>query len=72
MKLEDLKIIVTGAARGMGAHFACRLQELGAQSWDSGPYPGQTLFESARAGERVLAGGRATVIPDIELRGNPG
>ena len=31
MKLEDLKIIVTGAARGMGAHFACRLQELGAQ-----------------------------------------
>ena len=31
MKLEDLKIIVTGAARGMGAHFACRLHELGAQ-----------------------------------------
>ena len=31
MKLEDLKIIVTGAARGMGAHFARRLHELGAQ-----------------------------------------
>ncbi|MCA9532398.1 MAG: SDR family oxidoreductase [Myxococcales bacterium] len=31
MKLEDLKIIVTGAARGMGAHFATRLHELGAQ-----------------------------------------
>ncbi|MBL8115136.1 MAG: dehydrogenase [Acidobacteria bacterium] len=30
------------------------LQELGAQTWDGGPYPGQTLFESARAGERVL------------------
>ena len=31
MKLEDTKIIVTGAARGMGAHFATRLHELGAQ-----------------------------------------
>ena len=31
MKLSDLKIIVTGAARGMGAHFACRLHEAGAK-----------------------------------------
>jgi 3-oxoacyl-[acyl-carrier protein] reductase len=31
MKLQDLKIIVTGAARGMGAHFARRLAEAGAQ-----------------------------------------
>ncbi len=31
MKLEDLKIVVTGAARGMGAHFARRLHEAGAQ-----------------------------------------
>jgi 3-oxoacyl-[acyl-carrier protein] reductase len=31
MKLADLKIIVTGAARGMGAHFATRLCEAGAQ-----------------------------------------
>ena len=31
MKLSDLKIIVTGAARGMGAHFATRLAEAGAQ-----------------------------------------
>ncbi|MCA9574976.1 MAG: SDR family oxidoreductase [Polyangiales bacterium] len=31
MNLTDLKIIVTGAARGMGAHFARRLHELGAQ-----------------------------------------
>ena len=31
MKLEDLKIIVTGAAQGMGAHFARRLHEAGAQ-----------------------------------------
>ncbi len=30
MKLEDLKIIVTGAAQGMGAHFATRLHEAGA------------------------------------------
>jgi len=31
MKLEDLKIIVTGAASGMGAHFARRLHEHGAK-----------------------------------------
>lgn len=31
MKLEDLKIIVTGAAQGMGAHFAKRLFEGGAK-----------------------------------------
>ena len=31
MKLENLKIIVTGAAQGMGAHFARRLAEAGAQ-----------------------------------------
>jgi 3-oxoacyl-[acyl-carrier protein] reductase len=31
MKLNELKIIVTGAAQGMGAHFARRLFEAGAQ-----------------------------------------
>ena len=31
MRLSDLKIIVTGAAQGMGAHFATRLHEAGAQ-----------------------------------------
>jgi 3-oxoacyl-[acyl-carrier protein] reductase len=31
MKLSDLKIIVTGAAAGMGAHFSRRLAEAGAQ-----------------------------------------
>jgi 3-oxoacyl-[acyl-carrier protein] reductase len=31
MKLEQMKIIVTGAASGMGAHFATRLAEAGAQ-----------------------------------------
>lgn len=30
MKLEGLKVIVTGAAQGMGAHFAKRLAEAGA------------------------------------------
>lgn len=30
MQLNQLKIIVTGAARGMGAHFATRLHEAGA------------------------------------------
>lgn len=30
MRLEDLKVIVTGAASGMGAHFALRLAEAGA------------------------------------------
>jgi 3-oxoacyl-[acyl-carrier protein] reductase len=29
--LKDLKVIVTGAAQGMGAHFATRLAEAGAQ-----------------------------------------
>lgn len=31
MRLPDLKVIVTGAAQGMGAHFARRLHEAGAQ-----------------------------------------
>lgn len=31
MKLQDLKIIVTGGAQGMGRHFALRLAEGGAQ-----------------------------------------
>lgn len=31
MKLEELKIIVTGGASGMGAHFARRLHEAGAK-----------------------------------------
>jgi 3-oxoacyl-[acyl-carrier protein] reductase len=31
MRLEDLKIIVTGGAQGMGRHFAMRLAEAGAQ-----------------------------------------
>lgn len=31
MRLSDLKIIVTGAARGLGAHFALRLHEAGAR-----------------------------------------
>ncbi len=31
MKLEDLRIIVTGGAQGMGAHFAKRLHEAGAK-----------------------------------------
>jgi 3-oxoacyl-[acyl-carrier protein] reductase len=31
MQLSELKIIITGGARGMGAHFATRLAEAGAQ-----------------------------------------
>jgi 3-oxoacyl-[acyl-carrier protein] reductase len=31
MKLNELKVIVTGGAQGMGAHFARRLHEAGAQ-----------------------------------------
>ena len=31
MQLNELKIIVTGAARGMGHHFATRLAEAGAK-----------------------------------------
>jgi 3-oxoacyl-[acyl-carrier protein] reductase len=31
MKLEDLKIVVSGGAQGMGRHFAQRLAEAGAE-----------------------------------------
>ena len=31
MELKDLKVVVTGGAQGMGAHFALRLHEAGAQ-----------------------------------------
>src|SRR4030095_15871942 len=31
MQLQEMKIIVTGAASGMGAHFATRLAQAGAQ-----------------------------------------
>src|SRR5206468_3876165 len=31
MELEDLKVIVTGGAQGMGLHFATRLHEAGAK-----------------------------------------
>ncbi|HET9553039.1 MAG TPA: SDR family oxidoreductase [Anaeromyxobacteraceae bacterium] len=31
MELRDLRVIVTGAAQGMGAHFAARLHEAGAR-----------------------------------------
>src|SRR6516225_8892683 len=31
MKLQDLKIVVSGAASGMGRHFAVRLAEAGAR-----------------------------------------
>ena len=31
MKLSDLRIVITGAAQGMGAHFATRLAEAGAK-----------------------------------------
>ncbi len=31
MELKDLKVVVTGGAQGMGAHFAQRLHEAGAQ-----------------------------------------
>jgi len=31
MQLKDLKVIITGGAQGMGAHFATRLMEAGAQ-----------------------------------------
>jgi len=31
MKLNELKVIVTGGAQGMGRHFALRLAQAGAQ-----------------------------------------
>jgi 3-oxoacyl-[acyl-carrier protein] reductase len=48
MKLSDMKMIVTGAAGGMGAHFATRLAEAGAQV-AIGDVNGEGLAEVAKA-----------------------
>lgn len=49
MKLQDMKIIVTGAGRGMGRHFALRLAESGAQV-AAGDVDEDQLAELAEAG----------------------
>ena len=58
MKLEDLKIIVSGAASGMGRHFAVRLAEAGASVAAGDVNEGglaETSALAAKARGRVLA-----------------
>jgi 3-oxoacyl-[acyl-carrier protein] reductase len=52
MKLSDLKIIVTGGAAGMGAHFVTRLREAGAQV-AAGDVNEAGLAEVAKTGAHV-------------------
>ena len=52
MKLKDLKIIVTGGAQGMGAHFATRLAEAGAQV-AAGDVNEEGLADARRARHRT-------------------
>ena len=58
MKLEDLKIIITGGAQGMGRHFALRLAEAGAQV-AVGDVNEVGLAETLEAGKKV--GGKGAV-----------
>jgi 3-oxoacyl-[acyl-carrier protein] reductase len=55
MKLEDLKIIVTGGAQGMGRHFALRLAEAGAQV-AVGDVNEVGLAETLEAGKAITKG----------------
>src|SRR4051794_29542630 len=52
MKLNELKIIVTGGAQGMGAHFVARLREAGAQV-AAGDVNEAGLAEVAKTGAHV-------------------
>ncbi|WP_428262247.1 SDR family oxidoreductase [Haliangium sp.] len=52
MQLSDFKIIVTGAASGMGAHFATRLAEAGAQV-AAGDVNETGLAELVEAGQKL-------------------
>ena len=56
MQLSSLKIIVTGAAQGMGAHFARRLAEAGASvaAGDVKEDGLAALAESARESVKLL------------------
>jgi len=58
MKLEDLKIIITGGAQGMGRHFALRLAEAGAQV-AVGDVNEVGLAETLEAGRKI--GGKGAV-----------
>lgn len=58
MKLEDLKIIITGGAQGMGRHFALRLAEAGAQV-AVGDVNEVGLAETLEAGKKI--GGKGAV-----------
>ncbi|MDB4934463.1 MAG: 3-oxoacyl-[acyl-carrier protein] reductase, partial [Labilithrix sp.] len=60
MKLEDLKIIITGGAQGMGRHFALRLAEAGAQV-AVGDVNEVGLAETLEAGKTATKGGKGAV-----------
>ena len=59
MKLSDLKIVVTGGAQGMGAHFAQRLAEAGAQV---------AVGDVKEEGLRALAGALAAAPGKVHVR----
>ncbi len=60
MKLEDLKIVVSGGAQGMGRHFAVRLAEAGAQV-AVGDVNEVGLAETLEAGKAVQGKGKIHV-----------
>jgi 3-oxoacyl-[acyl-carrier protein] reductase len=57
MKLEDLKIVVSGGAQGMGRHFAVRLAEAGAQV-AVGDVNEVGLAETLEAGKAITGKGK--------------
>ncbi len=63
MNLQDLKIIVTGAASGMGRHFTLRLAEAGAQvsAWDLD----QEGLDALKADSADAAGNVHTFVCDV-------
>ena len=62
MKLEDLKIIVTGGASGMGAHFARRLHEAGAKVAVATVFEEGVALRDAYSGRRVTVQGGAVEV----------
>ena len=67
MQLNDLRIIVTGAASGMGRHFALRLAQSGAQvaAWDLDEQGLSSLAADAEGSE----GGIHTFLCDVSDEG---
>lgn len=65
MKLSDLKVIITGGAQGMGAHFARRIAEAGGQV-AIGDVNEKGLAETAEAGGGRIHARRLDVASEAE------